>query len=235
MTVVKSKRKESVMLFYHLALEIRKNLTFRILKDFGIKPYIRQRSILAQSSNLTQEEQNELNILLDKCSSVTIIDEFPQWYIEHERTILLKTLDSLFTHIINANTIYATNENELAQRRYNQTLAIADCQRLIRELQFIIDIIPTVQAEKLKVFIELTLKEINLLKAWRKSNKILNRQSSITSRSVNSSTNFCNANNNGNANNNNASNSNGVRPRSYGYNANNESAIMPQKENSLAL
>lgn len=27
MTVVKSKRKESVMLFYHLALEIRKNLT----------------------------------------------------------------------------------------------------------------------------------------------------------------------------------------------------------------
>lgn len=35
MTVVKSKRKESVMLFYHLALEIRKNLTFRILKDSG--------------------------------------------------------------------------------------------------------------------------------------------------------------------------------------------------------
>ena len=32
-----------------------------------------------------------------------------------------------------------------------------------------------------------------------------------------------------------ASNSIGVRPRSYGYNANNESAIMPQKENSLAL
>lgn len=84
MTVVKSKRKESVMLFYHLALEIRKNLTFRILKDFGINPYIRQRSILAQSSNLTPEEQTELNSLLDKCSSVTIIDEFPQWYIEHE-------------------------------------------------------------------------------------------------------------------------------------------------------
>ena len=106
---------------------------------------------------------------------------------------------------------------------------------MIRELQFIIDIIPTVQAEKLKIFVELTLKEINLLKGWRKSNKITNGQSSKTSRSVNSSANFCNANNNGNANNNNASNSNGVRPRSYGYNANNESAIMPQKENSLAL
>ena len=213
MTVVKSKRKESVMLFYHLALEIRKNLTFRILKDFGIKPYIRQRSILAQSSNLTPEEQTELNSLLDKCSSVTIIDEFPQWYIEHERDTLLKILDSLFTHIVTANTIYATNENELAQRRYNQTLAIADCQRLIRELQFIIDIIPKVQAEKLKIFVELTLKEINLLKGWRKSNKITNGQSSKTSRSVNSSANFCIADDDGLASLNNASNSYGVRPR----------------------
>ena len=235
MTVVKSKRKESVMLFYHLALEIRKNLTFRILKDFGIKPYIRQRSILAQSSNLTPEEQTELNSLLDKCSSVTIIDEFPQWYIEHERDTLLKILDSLFTHIVTANTIYATNENELAQRRYNQTLAIADCQRLIRELQFIIDIIPKVQAEKLKIFVELTLKEINLLKGWRKSNKITNGQSSKTSRSVNSSAYFCLANAFGTAYSDLASVSCGVRPRSYGYNANNESAIMPQKENSLAL
>lgn len=212
MSVVKSKRKESSMLFYHTALELRRYLTFRILKDFGIKPHIRERSILAESSGLSQEEQVQLNTLLDKCSSVEIIDEFPQWYIEHERTVLLNIMDDLFKHIISANTIYITTQEELKQRRNFQTLAIADCQRLNKELNFIIDIIPSVQADKLKPFVELTLKEINLLKGWRKSNKIAVKERSMSEHSVASSSNFCNANNNGNANNNNASNSNGVRP-----------------------
>lgn len=58
----------------------------------------------------------------------------------------------------------------------------------------------------------MTQREISLLKGWRKSDNKRWVQSIQTHYSVNSATNFCNANNNGNANNNNASNTNGVRP-----------------------
>ena len=57
--------------------------------------------------------------------------------------------------------------------------------------------------------------EVNLIKAWRKSDNrlkpLVDRATSDTDPVV-SGTNFANCNNNGNCNNNNASNSNGVRP-----------------------
>lgn len=212
MSVPKSKRDTSKMEFFHNALELRKYLTFRILKDFGIKAKLRDRAFLLETSRLNEDEKGELNELLDKCDSVVILDEYPKWFIEHERVVLLNILKNLITNIVHANTIYITNQTEADTRRSYQTAAIANCHNLIQELAFLIDVIPAIEANKLNKFIGMTQREISLLKGWRKSDNKRWVQSIQTHYSVNSATNFCNANNNGNANNNNASNTNGVRP-----------------------
>lgn len=212
MTVLKSKRSLSDMEFFHNALNLRKYVTFRLLKDFGIKPKVWRRTFLINSNDLTDQERQTLGDLLDKTEHVGAIDDYPQWFIETERDIIMKIMADLLHHIVQANTIYISSEATADERRSYQNCAIADCERLIQELSYVISIIPVVDANKLMPLVDQTEREIALLKLWRKSdNKRLRAIHDCGS--VANSTNFCNANNNGNAGNNNASNSNGVRPR----------------------
>ncbi len=78
----------------------------------------------------------------------------------------------LMEEITAANTIYPTNADELAQRRYHQNEAIVLCEQIIQHLQWLVDTLP-VKVISLEVLVELINKEVALLKAWRKTNKIL--------------------------------------------------------------
>jgi hypothetical protein len=77
----------------------------------------------------------------------------------------------LIEEITAANTIYPTTDAELEQRRARQTAAIIICEQIIQHLQWICDTLP-VRIVSVKDMTEMLNKEVALLKAWRKQNKI---------------------------------------------------------------
>ena len=81
----------------------------------------------------------------------------------------------LLDEIAAANTIYPTTEAEVTERRRHQTEAIIACEQLIQHLQWLIDTLP-VKVSDFEGIAEMINKEIALLKAWRKTNKVLTQK-----------------------------------------------------------
>lgn len=78
----------------------------------------------------------------------------------------------LMEEITAANTIYPTTEQEVEQRRAHQTEAVIVCEQLIQHLQWLVDTLP-VKVSSLEDIVEMINKEVALLKAWRKTSKVL--------------------------------------------------------------
>lgn len=89
-------------------------------------------------------------------------------------------LDLKFERIVNlcsdivgdvnrANNIFVTNIDEYNIRRLYQDKAVGNCKVLEQEMQSIIDVIEGININKYVRAIDLIQKEINLIKAWRKS------------------------------------------------------------------
>ena len=82
---------------------------------------------------------------------------------------IINKVDELVDNITFANSIYPTNESELQQRKEYQLKAIANCfqlQNYIVKLEKTIDSVTITSLEKI---IDLLCSELNLLKAWKKS------------------------------------------------------------------
>ena len=89
---------------------------------------------------------------------------------------VVNMLRLMMNNIIAANTVYPTNEHELEMRRDYQTKAIINCEQLIQELQYMMAILP-IGADQMKSIAERMITETRLLKAWRKSNKVMMEKS----------------------------------------------------------
>lgn len=170
MSVPKGKQGLSGMEFYHNARKLRKEMKEFLRRDFGV-----------------HSRKNAHNI------DPSLPDD---WYdediIESARNIRL-LLRNLIWNITAANTIYAKNEKDLANRRYYQTSAIINCQQLIQELQDCEDTLP-ISAEKYMPYIKSINFEIVLLKEWRKSdNRLAKMIESVTVNGVMEFINFENA------------------------------------------
>lgn len=85
---------------------------------------------------------------------------------------IINKVDEMVDNITFANSIYPTNEAELQERKRYQVKAIANCfqlQNFIVKLEKTID---SVTISSLDKIIDLLCVELNLLKAWKKSDKI---------------------------------------------------------------
>ncbi len=171
MSVLKNKRGLSGLEFYRNGIVLRKNLTELLLRDFGIRHKIRKS--VAYTKNMTEEDAAIFQNLVDKYECTNIIEEYPGWMIDNMRTNILNLCHSMIMNITQANTIYPTNEYEYYDRRNYQNHAIGNCEQLLQEMQYIISVIP-VDANKYLPYTKMIVKEIQLLKGWRKSdNRIL--------------------------------------------------------------
>ena len=81
----------------------------------------------------------------------------------------------MMEEITAANTIYPATEAEVEQRRAHQNEAIVKCEQIIQHLQWLIDTLP-VTVSSLDQIVEKINKEVALLKAWRKQNKVLTQK-----------------------------------------------------------
>ena len=105
-------------------------------------------------------------------------------YIMREKTLpkkwryaigydIIKKVDNLLDFIILANSIYPNNLKELLLRKLLQTLAIATCYRIQNKLRLAEKCVETVKIKDISRIIENLYEEINLLKGWKKSTKLL--------------------------------------------------------------
>ncbi len=169
MSVLKSKRGISKAEFINTAINLRKYVVFKLLKDFGLKDYVRDSAYFIHDKNLTKEEKEQLGNLLRKCEYNVLLEQYPEWFLRHERDYINGLCRDMVKDIFHANNIYVTCDADVEERRKYQNSAIANVTLLLQELTFLLDVIPAINATKLKPLIELANKEIALLKGWRKS------------------------------------------------------------------
>ena len=147
MSVLKSKRKESKFEVFHHAFNLRKRLTDVVFRNFGYKPKKRVGETDAQFEIRKSAEE---------------------WFIQNEREFLINYTRSLIANLISANSIYPTNAYEYIERRNYQNFAIADCNKILQELQYAIESLYL----NVNLYTNLALdieKETSLIKGWRKS------------------------------------------------------------------
>lgn len=164
------------MEYYKVARKIRRDINQLLLRDFGLKG--KTRKIENLSKMMDADDKKTYHQLMRKYNFETVIELYPEWLIDKERNYMMNLSISLMSNIVAANSIFVTNPSECYERRNYQNRAIINCNQMIQELQYLIDILP-IDANKYLPYEELLDKEIALLKGWRKSDnskfrKVLN-------------------------------------------------------------
>jgi hypothetical protein len=149
--VLKNKRGLSRLEFYHNARKMRKELTKLTLRDFGIH----SRGSKFKEETGSQQPEGYYDELLEEFSKS-----------------IRQLLRNMMMNITAGNTIYPTNNDELAIRRRYQNGAIANCEQLMQEILYCEDVLP-VKVAKFIPYVQQIEYEIKLLKGWRKSNSKL--------------------------------------------------------------
>ena len=91
-----------------------------------------------------------------------------QWRYEHERILLIDTIDRLQRYITASNSIYPITLKEYFERRRLATCAISTVEYLIQELQYISHDF-SIRADKYVNMIQTLISFEQKLKAWRGS------------------------------------------------------------------
>lgn len=173
MTVLKSQRQVSKMEFLHNAYDLRKYVTFRLLKDFGIKDRVRDTTYFIDPKNLDDTRRKTLSKLLNECDCKAALESYPQWFIASEREYLHNLCRQMIANILAANQTYVVTTADINARREYQNKAITATELILQEMQFLLGVIPQIDANKLTPLIEMADREIALLKGWRKSDNKL--------------------------------------------------------------
>lgn len=86
---------------------------------------------------------------------------------------MIATVDSMMDNIIAANSIFPTNDELLKRRNIYQVYANNNCYQLQNQLIRLHNCVPTATIKNLLKIIQLLHQEKNLIKGWKKSNKIM--------------------------------------------------------------
>lgn len=169
MAVLKSQRHPTDVAYFYDAIELRKEMTLLLLRNFGVKDKVRSVKFFTQMVKMDQEDAENFQSILDKYSlGKTCIDEYPEWLIDKFRVNIMNTLYQLIESITLADSIQTPQSLELCQlRKSYQQKAIGFCNMLLQEMQYIMQILP-IDVEKLIPYVDKINKEINNLKHWRK-------------------------------------------------------------------
>ena len=172
MSVLKNLRSLSSMEFYKNAIELRKAITMWMLRDFGTRR--NTRSVTRVIKDIEEADKlviDDIFAKYGKSPNHEFQSEYPSWFVDFERNIIMKILQSLIYNITMANSIYPTDDflnEEYALRRKYQDVAISECYSLVQELQYIVACLD-ININKLQSIFDKIEKEVDLLKGWRQS------------------------------------------------------------------
>lgn len=166
MAVLESKRTLSTLEFYKNAICLRKSLAFLLMRDLGTKSKVRDYKYMTRG--MDEKDAAALTEIMQKYHYARMKAEWPAWVIVKLRNSIWELMRDMMINITHAYTIWATCRAEADERRVMQDRAIGDCESILKELEFAIEILP-VDVNKYKTQTELIIKEIKLLKGWRKA------------------------------------------------------------------
>lgn len=89
---------------------------------------------------------------------------------------LIKKVDEMVDNITFANSIFPTNEVEMAKRKDYQIKAISNCFQVQNHIIRLEKCLNTVKVENLDKIIDLLCREIIMLKKWHKTDKIKSKK-----------------------------------------------------------
>lgn len=128
MSVLKNLISLSSMEFYKNAIELRKAITMWMLRDFGTKR--NTRSVASDIKDIDKDDKHVIDEIFAKYGRTPnheFQSEYPSWFVNFERDIIMKILQSIIYNITMANSIYPTDDflnDEYALRRKYQDVAI---------------------------------------------------------------------------------------------------------------
>lgn len=169
MSVPSYMRKLSSMEFYKNAVDLRRELTDWMMRDFGSK--YTKKSVQQVIKNIDSSDQKIIDDVFAKYGKTPnqqFKSDYPSWFFDFERDVLMKLLHEMVANITSANSIYASHEFEFDMRRKYQNKAIANCYQIYQELQYITSSFNS-DMNKIVRLLDAIEKEIDLLKGWRQS------------------------------------------------------------------
>lgn len=198
--VKKSQRKESKLDALNLAYDLRRDVTRELMGSFAISERKLQAKINAMGgSNDLRKVITEIELDRDN------------WFIRQERNEMLRLCRAVPQYIRMAQSIYPMYPNEWTKRRELLDLALANCNAIQDELNYVAITLPTDKNRYMQIVLGYN-KLYNYIKNLRQSdNRLIPKMKENYHRAFSVSSLFANVNGNGNANCDDASNSNGVR------------------------
>lgn len=151
--------------------ELRKEIEFMLMRDFGIKKRILTLSAVEQMYKFSEEEKKTYEQLMIKVGANSeIIDKYPIWLVNYWRDSILKSLNGVGSHIELANSIYVTSKEELIERRNNWNAALGYLNALKDNLQNVVYCAKdNISLGTFESVINRLMKEIALIKGIRKA------------------------------------------------------------------
>ena len=156
------------MEFWKNALDLRKQVTEWMMRDFGTKK--NAKVIQNTVHGMTEEDVEAVNGIMAKYgrSPRQLQSVYPEWFLAQEIKYISGELFGLCCNIAHANSIYMLCEVDRDQRREYQNSAIGNCYALLQEIQFLIVVVGT-DVNQLGDIVAKIEREISLLKGWKKA------------------------------------------------------------------
>ena len=164
MSIPKSKREQSKLQVVSDAYKIRKKLTDELLRDFGYKEkdVVKKYEHLGQKMIAPEQREDWVNAQVDRTLT------FNQWFIHHEREVVLDLAREIPLNLVAANSIFPVNMTEFEERRLCLDRALQACNKLQQELQYIVETLPVDVNKYTNIVLEVE-EEYHKIKALRKS------------------------------------------------------------------
>lgn len=100
MSVLKNLRSLSSMEFYKNAIELRKTITMWMVRDFGTRRNARSvASVIKDIDDADKHIIDKVFAKYGKTPNNEFQSEYPSWFVDFERNIIMKILQSLITSL----------------------------------------------------------------------------------------------------------------------------------------
>ncbi len=162
--IVKSKRTDSKLKAQHQCYRLRKMITTELMNSFGYSSKKLEKHIRAMTSYIKDD-----TVRAETADRIRELEEdFSCWFIKEERSRILSHCQDISVHIRKANSIWPDYWSEFYERRVEWDRALACCNALQDELQYIAETLPADKNKYMAIVLECeTLFE--MIKALRQS------------------------------------------------------------------
>lgn len=163
-SIPKSKRSESKLEAIHKAYAIRSRITQELLLSFGYSQKKLECHVKKATAYIKDPDERE-----ERAKTVKELEEeFFSWLIGEERSEVLRCCRGIVQHLTAANTIYPTYPAEFEERRLEMDRAMACCNQLQQELQYLAEDLPTDKNKYMNIALEVK-SEFEMIKKLRQS------------------------------------------------------------------